>query len=568
MKHLYTSICVLLMTCNLYAMHPPFLNDSGAQAEVLLKKLTLPEKIGQLFVVAAASNFDQPTESLATALRKCPYNMDPEHIKKMIREYHVGGVIFLFQSDPKTQREWINVYQKETKIPLLIAQDLEWGLTMRLNCDPTKVVRYPRAMTLGALSEDNEQSIYQMGIEIGKQCAQVGVHMNFAPVVDVNNNPNNPVIHDRSFGDDPKKVARLSALYAQGLQDVGIIACAKHFPGHGDTDTDSHLDLPIINHTRNRLDDIELPPFKTLIDAGVGAVMNAHLAIPALDATPNRPSSMSYDIVTQLLQKDLAFQGLVVTDGLGMEAITKHYAPGDLEYQAFLAGNDIILCPLDIPRAVELIAQAIHDGTITEAELDRRVLKILNAKTWAFEQQKKHAVDDSDAYLIRSEAITLQHTLYRKTITLARNALQNPFDDALLKESCVIQIGGAPSNLCSEHAAKMHYASAGMADETVSFLTAAADTNTVIMYVYNLNKFAEKDFGVAMNTRLLMKQLKERGKKIIIVAFGTPYSIRHFNDADAIIMAYEDTPITQQAALDVLRGTLKAEGILPITMPS
>lgn len=556
----------VLITLNISAMTPPFLQDSETDAAAILKTLTLPEKIGQLFMVAAASNFDQPTESLATQLRKSPYNMEPEHVKKMIKDYHAGGVIFLFQSDPKTQREWIGMYQKEAKIPLLIAQDFEWGLSMRLNSDPTKVVRYPRAMTLGALSEDNEQLIYRMGKEIGTQCAQVGVHMNFAPVVDVNNNPKNTVIHDRSFGDDPKKVARLAALYMAGLQDAGIIACAKHFPGHGDTGTDSHLDLPVINHTKNRLNEIELPPFRTLIDAGVGAVMNAHLAIPALDSIPNRSSSMSYNVVTKLLKEEMGFQGLVVTDGLGMEAITKHYAPGDLEYQAFLAGNDILLCPLDIPRAVDLIKQAIHDGTITQDELDRRVLKILKAKAWAFEQQKKNIADDPDAYLIRPEAVELQHALYRKAITLARNTLETSFNDALLKQCCIIQIGGAPSNLCSEHAAKTLYAPPTMADETVPWLTAAADKDIVIMYLYNLNKCAEKDFGIAHNTRLLMKQLKERGKKIVIVAFGTPYSMHHFNEADAVIMAYEDTPITQQAVLDVLIEAMRAEGILPVTL--
>lgn len=404
-----------------------------------------------------------------------------------------------------------------------------------------------------------------MGKEIGSQCAQVGVHMNFAPVVDVNNNPKNPVIHDRSFGDDPKKVARLAALYARGLQDAGIIACAKHFPGHGDTDTDSHLDLPVINHTKNRLNEIELPPFRALIDAGVGAVMNAHLAIPALEATPNRPSSLSYDVVTKLLKQDMGFQGLVVTDGLGMDAITKHYAPGDLEYKAFLAGNDILLCPLDIPRAAELIKQAIQNGNVTEEDLDRRVLKILKAKVWAFEQQRKNIADDLDAHLIRPEAVELQHALYRKAITLTRqDEFETPFNDALLKQSCVIQIGGAPSNLCSEHAAQMHYASPKMAKESVSWLTkAAADKDTVIMYIYNMNK-AEKDFGVAINTRLLMFNFKDMGKKVVIVTFGTPYSMQLFYEADAVIMAYEDTPITQQAVFDVLSGKMEAEGVSPV----
>jgi len=562
----HTLTYCLLLTFNAFAVNPPFL-EPNQRAQALLKTLTLREKIGQLFMVAAASNFEQPTESLATAMRKCPYNIDPDHIKKLVREYHIGGLIFLFKSDPKTQLEHIDMYQKEAKNPLLIGQDSEWGISMRLDYDPKKVVRYPRAMTLGALSEDNEHLIYDMGKEIGAQCAHVGVHMNFAPVTDVNNNPSNPVIHDRSFGDNPQKVARLAALYARGLQDAGIIACAKHFPGHGDTNIDSHLDLPVINHTRNRLNDIELPPFQALINAGVGAVMNAHLAIPALDATPNLPSSMSYNVVTKLLKEDMGFQGLVITDGLGMEAITKHYAPGDLEYQAFMAGNDILLYPLDVPRAVALIEQAIREGTVTEEELDRRVLKILKAKEWAFKKRQEHNFDNPDAYLVRQDAIQLQCTLYRNAITVAHNTLETPFSPSLLQESCILQIGGALNQQYKEHAAAFcHVTSAISQQEQAQCLNAAAQKQTVILVMHGMNKSAQEDFGISPNTHALITALHEQGKKVVVVIIGTPYSIPHFKSADAVIVTYEDVPVVHQATLDVLRGVLDPQGVLPISL--
>lgn len=541
----------------------PFLNHPSAHAQELLHSMTLREKIGQLFMVAASSIFYAPDDPLAPTQKDSPYNIDPEHIKRLIRECHIGGLIFLFKSEPDLQITALKMYQHESKIPLLIGQDLEWGLSQSLDHDPSKVTRYPHLMTLGALSKDNEYLIYELGYEIGKQCAQIGVHINFAPVADVNNNPANPVIHDRSFGDDPARVAWLATLYMQGLEDAGIIACAKHFPGHGDVNVDSHEELPRLNHARDRLDAIELLPFKTLIDAGVGAVMTAHLEIPAFDARENRPSSMSRRVVTKLLKDELHFQGLAITDGLGMKAITNHYKPGELELEAFLAGNDILLCPLDVPRAVELIEQAINDGRISEKELDKRVLKILQAKEWAFAQQRKHTAQDPLGFLIRPEACALQEELYRKTITIVRNNL-DIFNPTLLEQSCIIQIGGSkneyvPSTI-NTSAALTH-------DEVNACLSRASDHDTIIILLNGMNKFAHKNFGLSPNLQLLLSQLKEGSKKIVIVAFGSPYSISYFDDADAIILAYayKETPALWAAVRDVLIKAMRAEGKLPIS---
>ena len=377
MKHSFFLLLLLLHNTLLVSLPPVYEQAQGIWAEKTLASLTLREKIGQLFVVATASCFEQQEEALASELFKTPYKMDPNYIKWLIAEYKIGGLIFLFKSSPDKQIDAVNEYQALSKTPLLISQDCEWGLSMRLY----NTLNYPRNADLGKL--ENINLVYELGKEIGRQCKAVGVHMNFAPVVDVNNDPSNKVIRSRSFGDNPTFVAHAGLLMMCGLQDAGVLACAKHFSGHGDTALDSHFDLPLIMHSKDHLQDCELIPFKHLINHGVAGVMSAHLAIPALEEDTCRASSISHAIVTDLLAGELDFKGLKITDGLGMHAITKYYEPGIIEFEAALAGNDIILCPLDVPKAVDLIEQAIYLGKITEHDLDTRVLKILKAKEWA-----------------------------------------------------------------------------------------------------------------------------------------------------------------------------------------
>jgi len=581
-KYGLSSIAVFIMF-NISYCNPPFL-ASDKWAEETLQSLTLKEKIGQLFMIAAASSFKQPDELLASAMQKSPYKMDEEYITKMIQEYNIGGIIFLFKSEPEKQIYFTKKYQSLSKIPLLIGLDAEWGLSMRLE----KVVRYPRNMTLGAIQD--EQLIYQMGYEVGQQCKAIGVHINFAPVADVNNNPKNPVIHDRSFGDDPKCVAQLAKLYSQGLQDAGVIACAKHFPGHGDTDTDSHFDLPVIKHNRTRLNNIELYPFKELVSSGVGAIMNAHLSVPELDPTPNLPSSLSYSIVTQELKKNLGFNGLVITDGLGMQAITKYYKPGELELKAFLAGNDILLCPLDVPLAIEKIETAIKSGLVIEEELNKRVLKILKAKAWVLNKQEK-----IDPDFLTREAYSLQKILYESAITLVKKSSDLNFGAELLNNSLIIQVGSLPENklannkkifpipvtlsearsaksngysmYLSTDCCKIKYCKSDMSDqELLDCLEQAQYKDTIIISVGQMNKFMAQKFGIASNTLSLITELKKINKKIIVIIFGTPYSLNYFNEADTIIVAYEDAVPMQKAAVKVLTGDLKATGKLPVNV--
>lgn len=539
---------------------PPFLQTTSSWAENTLQGLTLRQKIGQLFMVAATSN---PT--LLANRRLSPYPLNPLYIEKLIQQYGIGGLIFLYESDPKTQMRCIQQYQEYATIPLLIAQDCEWGLAMRLK----NVIQYPHNMTLGAL--ENPDDIYQLGYEIGKECLSLGIHMNLAPVLDVNNNKDNPVIHDRSFGDDPFRVGLLGIKFAHGLQDAGVLACAKHFPGHGDTTVDSHDNLPTIHHSFDHLESVELFPFKEGINNGISSIMTAHLHLPELDPSPNQLASMSPLIVTQLLKESLQFKGLVITDGLGMRAVTNYYQPGHLEVEAFLAGNDILLCPLDVPMAIDLIENAIITGKITQQQLDTRVFKILKAKEWAFAQQKEHMIKLACSYITRPETHSLQQALYQNAITLVKNKTNIQFSDSLLEQSCIIQIGSKPlfQKIAIDANLTIHQYSALMDSyELADALIQTESTHTVIMTIGSMNKNANTTYGIASNTLELLHSLLSTGKTVIIVLLGTPYSIPLFKDAHCIIEAYEDIFPAQVAVMNVLRGREAAQGILPIHIPN
>lgn len=542
-----------------------------------LDNMSLREKIGQCFIVAAASNFAQPTEQLASMMQTCPYNLSEKYVTSMIQDYNIGGVIFLFKSDPLTQMQLTNKYQALAKTTLLVAQDSEWGLSMRLDLDPEKVIRYPRNLTLGAICD--RSLIYKIGREIGKQCAAIGVHLNLAPVVDVNNNLFNPVIHDRSFGDNPKHVTLLATEFIHGLQSAGVLACAKHFPGHGDTNVDSHISLPVIKHTRQHLNQIELVPFKAIIKTGINAIMTAHLAVPNLDNS-NAPASLSPKIVTELLQKELGFNGLIITDGLGMDAARKNYAPGELELAAFLAGNDILLCPLDVPMAINQIEQAIRTGKVTEQELDRRVLKILRAKQQVLNHQaqnKSRTTGQIKDFLVRPKAQDLQVQAYRAAITLVPSSNQFVFNHDSFASSTLVQIGSLTQDYfsanCKHHDKLVLKFPANLTNQDVQvILKQTKNIPQVVIAISELNKFASQDFGISQNTCKLITDLQEANKKVVLVLFGTPYATTVFKETKFketnpnIIVAYEDVIATQQAILDVLRGIYQPTGILPISM--
>jgi len=344
-----------------------------------LSELSLDEKIGQLIMMAAISAPDLNQQFM----QESPYQLDPDWTLTMIQKYHVGGIIFLGAGTPKQQIEVTQRLQSHSRHPLLIGLDAEWGLSMRHTAD---AISFPRAAELGRLAPDDDFLIYEIGKEIGRQCAAIGVHINFAPVVDVHTNPHNPVINTRSFGNTPELVSHAATLFMQGMQAAGILACAKHFPGHGDTSFDSHHTFGTVAHSKKRLQSIELAPFQHLIHKGVDSVMIAHLAVPALAEYDQIPATTSHAISTDLLRTHMGFTGLVITDGLGMKGITDLYDSAEIAVRALKAGADLLLCPVDIPQAIQGIRLAIEQGKLTEIDIDQRVERVVQAKRKAITQ--------------------------------------------------------------------------------------------------------------------------------------------------------------------------------------
>ena len=530
-----------------------------------LKDLSLDEKIGQLFMVATVSDEDRNAEFMGTQ----PYHLEQEHAARMIKEHHIGGIIFLGKSAPDEQVAATNRLQQESTIPLLIIQDAEWGLSMR---HEEGVVTYPRAMTLGALSDEDEELIYQVGREIGRQCRAIGVHFNTAPVVDVNTEPKNPIINTRSFGEDPELVARKATLFMRGMQDAGIITSAKHFPGHGDTKKDSHLALPVVPHTKERLETIELAPFKHLINAGVDSVVTAHLAVPSLTEERGMPATFSHNVVTKLLREGIKFGGLVVTDGLGMDGITSNCEPGEPELKALLAGNDILLCPVDVPRAIGLIKQAIKDGKLSEIEIDEHVKRILQAKGKA---QIKHPVECQKDVLLSKEARALKAQLYHAAITLARNEARTL---PLQKRDAPIPVITNDTNTNPPFVQKLreyleikhHHLAPNASQEECDRLEKQLEEQSQIITSLHIPgrsgmlemQHTEQGEGSSSPYISLINKL---GKRTALALFGNPYNLKHLPNTTATIVAYENEPEAQIAAAETVVGKHNPRGKLPVT---
>ena len=400
LTYIFTITCATLW---LNVGHAQQVQSTDAQqhwVDSVFQSLDQDQRIGQLFMVATYSNQGESHQ---------------KSIDKLIKNYHLGGLIF-FQGGPQRQAALTNHYQSLAKVPLLIAMDAEWGLGMRLD----STISFPRQMTLGAIEDHRE--LYRMGLEIGRQSNRLGVHINFAPVVDINTNPRNPVIGTRSFGQDKYNVAKKGTAYMQGLEAQQVMATAKHFPGHGDTGSDSHFTMPVIKHDRQRIMQEELLPFKAMISQGLRSTMVAHLHIPSLDDTPNLPATLSKKIINDLLQDQMGFEGLVFTDALNMKGVSQFYRPGALEVKALQAGNDVLLYSEDIPAGVEAIKAAIAKGSLSQQRIDKSVKKILAAKFRAgLNRYQPVNQDNLVTYLNRPEAQLLNRRLYEKSLTVVKN---------------------------------------------------------------------------------------------------------------------------------------------------
>ncbi|WP_377509692.1 glycoside hydrolase family 3 protein [Pontibacter locisalis] len=516
--------------------------------------LTPEERIAQLIIIEAFSD-------------KGPaYEAD---VMRLIKKYKVGGIIF-FQGGPVRQAKLTNSYQAASKVPLLIAMDAETGVGMRLD----STVQYPYQQMLGAI-EDNGL-IYDMGAEVAAEFKRLGMHVNFAPVADINNNPKNPIISYRAFGEDRLDVTAKSLAYMRGMQENGILAVAKHFPGHGDTNVDSHYDLPVIPFKRNRLDSLELYPFQELIRHGVGGVMVAHMHIPQLDSTKNLPSTLSKPIVTGLLKKELEFKGLIFTDAMVMKGVTKYFEPGEAEARALIAGNDVLERLKNVPKAITAVKQAIAKGELTQEEIDRRCKRILTAKQWLgldtykpidltnLHQDLKPQIADSTNRALAEAAMTLlinkrraipvrQH---RRTsiATVSFGAKQPPVFQHLVGERIK-----AKHFVISRKAGKK---------ETKALRKKLKQFDVVLVALYGPSSTPSNNLGYSKETKELVGQLAE-SEKAVVTLFDNAYTLSQFpeiEESKALLVAYQSHFHAQEAAVKVLFGQLPARGKLPVTV--
>lgn len=532
---------------------PEFTQVKSGWADSVFNSLSPDERIAQLFMVAAYSSKDEDHYA---------------EIAKLVSEYKIGGLIF-FKGSPVKQAKLTNYYQSVAKTPLMIAIDGEWGLSMRL--DSTAI--YPRQMMLGAIQ--NPDLIYEMGKQIAKQCKAIGIHVNFAPVIDVNNNAANPVINNRSFGEVKEHVAELGIAYMKGIQDLHVMACGKHFPGHGDTDMDSHLSLPTIPYDYQRLDSLELYPFKRLINEGLASVMVAHLFIPSLDNTPNQASTLSPKIVDGLLKDTLGFKGLVFTDALNMKGVSSFNDPGDVDVKALIAGNDVLLFAEDVPVAIAKIKSAVSKGQISQAEIDARCLKILKAKEWVGLNKYK-PVNTETLYdaLNLPETQVLNRKLAKESITLIKNENNEiPFHRTDTLKVAYLNIGGTKDNafytFMSRYAKidQLQIPRALSSIEEADLIEKCAGYDKIIAGFHRTNNDPKRNFGVTIQSIEIFGKIAENSE-VTGVLFGNAYALEKFGDmknAKAFVVAYQDNDYTNEQAAQLLFGGTVPKGKLPVS---
>jgi len=547
-----TAIVILVLTTSsLFA--PPSNKEykhSNTWAEAAFDSLSVDERLAQLFMIEVRPTYG--AKHLAA-------------VERTIKEHKVGGVIF-FKGNPTDQVKLTNKYQQMSNTKMLVAIDGEWGLAMRLS----NTISYPYQLGLGSIQ--NEEIIYDMGKEIGRQCKRIGVHVNFAPVIDVNNNPNNPVINYRSFGEDPGNVCNKGWAYASGMQDAGVIACAKHFPGHGDTDVDSHKDLPVINHSMERLREIEFQPFQYLTGMGVMSVMTAHLYIPAIDSRKNIAVSISDKAINGILRREMGFTGLSFTDALNMQGVAKYHTDGELELKALMAGNDILLSPGDIPKAIKLMKKAMADGRLSEDYVWNKVLKVLNYKhamgLHEWEPINEYGVE---ADLNNTSAKHVNYKLVEQSLCLAKD------DNALLpihpkdnKKILSIAIGDGSKTSFQRELMSMGNVQSVCISKNASATQFASLKNKMANYdmtIVSLHKTSKypPNFGVTNTAASFISQVGTMSNTLL-VNFGNPYNLKKFTKQNSVLLAYEDQEAHQVKAAQAVFGVTGVDGTLAVTV--
>lgn len=519
----------------------------------VFKTLTPDQRIAQLLMIRGYSNRDSAYVS---------------ELYKIVTELKIGGVCF-FQGGPVRQAIVTNQLQSGSAVPLFIAIDAEWGLGMRLD----STMSFPKQMTLGAIR--NDQYIYELGTEVARHLKRLGIHMNFAPVADINNNPNNPVINARSFGENRLRVSEKSYFYMKGMQDSGIIAVGKHFPGHGDTDIDSHYSLPIIEKSRNQIDSVELYPFKYLIDRGIQGIMVSHLRVPALDTSSKSIATLSRPILTDLLRTQMGFTGIIITDGMDMKGLVDFSDIGKVEADALLAGNDILLLPVDARIAIENIRKAIDEGYLTQELIDEKCLKTLNWKYKAgLHTNQIVPLENIAEDLNKHESKLISIYANSRAITLlenkdARIPVMN-LDELKIASLVIGDTVVTPfQQMLSNYAPVTHFnipkdASKAQIDSVGNLLH---PYNLILAAFLKSSDLPAKRFNVTAEAAAFVDSLALY-KKTVLSLFASPYSLAFFKNTgylDALLVSYQDNANMQELTAQAIFGGRTIDGVLPVT---
>jgi beta-N-acetylhexosaminidase len=578
---------------------PIHLDRNGEKwAEKTLRKLSLEEKIGQLFMIWVRSEFLNANS--------------PEYLelRDQMQKYHVGSFAmtvrfeppFLYRNQPYEAAELLNRLQKDSKLPLLVAADFERGVTMRLY----GATAFPHAMAFGATGKLNYAEAF--GRITAQEARAIGVHWNFFPDADVNSNPANPIINTRSFGEDPQQVGDLVAAYIRGARANGMMVTIKHFPGHGDTATDSHLSVAQVTGDRNRLQAVELPPFRKGIEAGVDAVMVAHVTVPALEPDPNRVATTSPAIVTDLLKNQLGFKGIVVTDALDMAGLTRLYATniGRAAVDAFKAGNDLLIIPADLDASYKAVLDAAHSGEISQAQIDAAVLKLLKAKaSLGLHKARLVDIEKLSTEVGKPENVTLGQQISDDAVTLVRDngrllplkqmgtvkgglpyqtaeEVRNNLVVVVFSEDVRTEAGRVLESQIKARVpdANVIYVdpriAGAMSDEVLKAVDQAQAVVAAVYVVPTAGRIAKADAGGLKNSvgladasgGLLQNILDHAGHKTAVLAMGNPYLAQDFPAVQNYICTFSNATVSEVSAVKGLFGEIAIRGHLPVSIPN
>lgn len=544
MKKLILTSCFvfLLLSPTIAAQYVPQnlsredLKKASHWVDKTYRKLSQEERLGQLFIVALYTNKGEN---------------EINNVRNIVINEKIGGLI-LMQDDATREINLVNEFQQKSKVPLMIGMDAEWGVYQRI----AKAHKFPWAMTLGAIQDKN--LIHQMAAKIAEDCHRMGINWDFAPVVDVNTNPDNPIIGNRSFGSEVSNVISSASAYASGLQDNNILAAIKHFPGHGDTSTDSHLDLPVVSHNPERLNSIELAPFKALMNKGIGGVMVAHLYVPALESGKGIPASVSKNIITGLLKDQMGYKGLIITDALNMGAVANKYKPGELDAMAFKAGNDIMLFSQGVAEGKKLIQKAIDNGEIPQSRVEESVKKILLTKYFlGLNQYNPRNPDNINSDLNNDSHKTLVQDLYANALTLIKD------DKNLLplkgKQIYYVALEEAPyQTFANEMGSDVIIKRAGE-------INTIPANSTVIVGFHKDNSTAYKPYKISETSKKVLAELT-KNQNVILTVFGSAYALKDIDisKVSTVLVSYENNDDSMTATARALKGQTKIWGRLPV----